>query len=278
VIVWDAVREFWLRLVDDFEQLEQRDSLQDQLFSLDQRLKALDETHSRLQIQVERENGRAEEYLLSLEDKLQVIERLTAAAHDANDEIKRERERHHVVVARFRASETKHRAQIKQLKKELRSREAEASMSGPQMEEESLIIDPGVSYDESRSHRLEVYNENSLRSNRLEPSPAESLHTDGFDRLSSEDSASPAGSQAHPEEPIGQSDHQPATLPESDLFPPSPQRPRFGSDWNLSNQRRHRRKMTAKSSNSATLPFPLDSRGRPKGLLKYGSRLRMKVR
>jgi len=98
------VREFWLRLVDDFEQLELRGSLQEQLSSLDQRLKALDETHSRLQLEVKREYGRAEEYLLTLEQKLQEVERLTAALHDAKDENKRERERHHVVVARFRAS------------------------------------------------------------------------------------------------------------------------------------------------------------------------------
>ena len=56
--------------------------------------------------------------------------------------------------------EIKHRAQIKQLKKDLKSREANVATSRSQLEEESLIIDPGVAYDETRSHRLHVYNIN----------------------------------------------------------------------------------------------------------------------
>jgi hypothetical protein len=63
---------------------------------------------------------------------------------------------------------------------------------------------------------------------------------------------------------------------ESDPVSPSPQRPKFGSDWNVS-RRLQRRKSTGKS-NSAALPFPLDAQGRPKGLLKYGSRVRVKVK
>ena len=60
----------------------------------------------------------------------------------------------------------KHRAQIKQLKKDLKSREANVATSRSQLEEESLIIDPGVAYDETRSHRLDVYIEGSPRSKR----------------------------------------------------------------------------------------------------------------
>ena len=63
--------------------------------------------------------------------------------------------------------EIQHRAQIKQLKKDLKSREANvATSSRSQLEEESLIIDPGVAYEETRSHRLDVHNEGSPRSKR----------------------------------------------------------------------------------------------------------------
>src|SRR6266704_788020 len=66
----------------------------------------------------------------------------------------------------WHVQEIKHRAQIKQLKKGLKSREANVATSRSQLEEESLIIDPGVAYDETRSHRLDVYSEGSPRSKR----------------------------------------------------------------------------------------------------------------
>jgi hypothetical protein len=55
----------------------------------------------------------------------------------------------------------KHRAELKQLKKELKSRKAKAGTRTPQLEEESLIIEHGEAYNEARSHRLDIYNENS---------------------------------------------------------------------------------------------------------------------
>jgi hypothetical protein len=58
----------------------------------------------------------------------------------------------------------KHRAQVKQLKVELKSRD-EAS-SRRQLEEEYLIIEPGEAYNEARSHRLDVYNEGPPNSKR----------------------------------------------------------------------------------------------------------------
>ena len=110
-------------------------------------------------------------------------------------------------------------------------------------------------------------------------SPEASSPADGFALPLPADENWPSKSLTSPLElqaqlRTGQS-HQ-AALPESDLRQPSPQRPKFGSDWNLSRQRQ-RRKLTA-MSNSGMLPFPLDSEGRPKGLLKYGSRVRMKAR
>jgi hypothetical protein len=68
--------------------------------------------------------------------------------------------------------ETKHRAQIKQLKKDLKSREGENATSEFQPEEESLIVEPDVSYNEAKSHRLGIYNENSPRSKHREVSQA----------------------------------------------------------------------------------------------------------
>jgi len=59
----------------------------------------------------------------------------------------------------------KHRAQIKQLKKELKSRVAEAA-TRLQLEEESLIIEPGEAYNEARSHRLDIFNESIPHSER----------------------------------------------------------------------------------------------------------------
>ena len=110
-------------------------------------------------------------------------------------------------------------------------------------------------------------------------SPEASSPAGGFDLALPADENWPSRNLASPLEleahlRTGQP-HQ-AALAESDLRQPSPQRPKFGSDWNLSRQRQ-RRKLTA-MSNSGTLPFPLDSEGRPKGLLKYGSRVRMKAR
>ena len=56
----------------------------------------------------------------------------------------------------------KHRAEIKRLEKELKYLEAEAGAAtrNLQPEEESLIIEPEA-YNEVRSHRLRIYDENS---------------------------------------------------------------------------------------------------------------------
>jgi hypothetical protein len=54
--------------------------------------------------------------------------------------------------------DVKHRVEIKRLKKEYR--EAGAATRRLQLEEESLIIEPGA-YTEVRSHRLQIYDENS---------------------------------------------------------------------------------------------------------------------
>lgn len=77
-----------------------------------------------------------------------------------------------ILIARM-IQEIKHRAQIKQLKKELKSREEGTATSELRLEDESLIIEPDVSYDETRSHRLSLYNESSpSRSNHREVSQA----------------------------------------------------------------------------------------------------------
>ena len=53
---------------------------------------------------------------------------------------------------------------------------------------------------------------------------------------------------------------------------PSLRRPRFGSDWDLPRLR------PLKQAESEPLPLQLDSRGRPKGLLQCGPRVRVKTR
>jgi hypothetical protein len=161
---------------------------------------------------------------------------------------------------------------------ELRSRKAE----GPrtiQLEDESLIIEPGEAYNKARSHRLDIYDENVSSSKRCKLLPEVGSSADGdelSDHWPSASAATPRTDfRVQPQERTGLT-HQSTARPESDLVPPSPQRPKFGSDWNVS-RRVQRRKSTGKS-NSATLPFPLDAQGRPKGLLTCGPRVRMKVK
>ena len=145
----------------------------------------------------------------------------------------------------WRIQEINHRAQIKQLKNGLQSREANIATSRSQLEEEPLIIDPGVAYDETRSHRLDVHNEGSPRSKApygfvgqctwvlasmlttRDPqlSPEASSPADGFDLPLPADENWPSKNLTPPLElqaqlRTGQS-HQ-AALPESDLRQPPP--------------------------------------------------------
>ncbi|KAI0305833.1 hypothetical protein B0F90DRAFT_929792 [Multifurca ochricompacta] len=194
---------------------------------------------------------------------------------DVNDENEQERERHQVLVARLRASETKQRVHVKQLKKELNSREVKTAISNLQIEEESLIIEPDVCYDGSRSHRLDIYNQSSPRSRRRHQLSPDANTGDPFFAEDLPDPllihpTSPPGPQARLQ---GQADDIVLPEPEKGLSP-SPRRPKFGSDWNLPHQ--PPRKLA--KSNSGTLPFPLDRQGRPKGLLKSGTRVRLKAR
>ncbi|KAF8475173.1 hypothetical protein DFH94DRAFT_114831 [Russula ochroleuca] len=276
-IIWNAVREFWLRLVVDFEQMDQ---CRNEKSSLQRRIAVLEEFRGRcsgLQLEVEQQRSQAQVYADRLEDKSREIERLTEALRNVDDDVKQERERKDVLIARLRASEVKHRAQVKQLKVELKSRD-EAS-SRRQLEEESLIIEPGEAYNEARSHRLDVYNEGPPNSKRRKLSPELSIPADGSDNLSSPGDlsdhwpkivTSPPELQIQPRERTGPT-HQSAQ-PDSGLVQPSPQRPKFGSDWNFSQQRPCR-----KSTGNSDLPYPLDAQGRPQGLLKLGSRVRMKA-
>ncbi|KAH9995439.1 hypothetical protein BJV74DRAFT_830097 [Russula compacta] len=260
-IVWKAVREFWLRLATDFEQLGHCKEVQDKLSNFEQRNKVLDETCSRLLQEIETKRGQAQQYFNESEDKTREIDTLTTALRDADEKFEQEQESQNALIARLRALDIKH---------QFKSRETEDAANRLQLEEESLIVEPGVAYNQARSYRLDVYSESSpRRSKRLKSSP----EPDGFDYpLSVGDlPTSSPDSRVQLREQTGQS-HQ----PESDSLSPSPQRPKFGSDWNLS-QRRPRRKLTAKS-NSATLPFPLDSQGRQNGLLEYGPRVRTKTR
>jgi chromosome segregation ATPase len=98
------VREFWLRLVTDFEQLEPCRGLQDKISDIEQRMSVLDETRSVLLLEVETERDRARQYMDKLEDKSEEVEKLRMALRDANDEKEHERELQQCLVARFRAS------------------------------------------------------------------------------------------------------------------------------------------------------------------------------
>ncbi|KAI0305834.1 hypothetical protein B0F90DRAFT_929774 [Multifurca ochricompacta] len=68
-ILWKAVREFWLRLVPFFEQWDQCKELRNRLPSLEERLNVLDQTCSRLQLEVESERNQTQQLLEKLENR-----------------------------------------------------------------------------------------------------------------------------------------------------------------------------------------------------------------
>ncbi|KAH9976019.1 hypothetical protein BGW80DRAFT_76180 [Lactifluus volemus] len=272
-ILWKAVREFWLSLVPYFEQLDRCEELQKAITGLQQRMDVLDQTCTSLRSEVEKERNQAQRYFHTLKDKDQEIAELRMALRRVEDENEWERQRHHTVLAHLRASTIKQRAQIKQLRKDLKTREEETATSGFQREEESLIIEPDVAYNKERSHRLDIYNEDSLSSKCHESSHEASTHAVGLDDTFSGDDLPDNCPSKQPMSPPTQWKRRSHTADPPEIDHPSPERPKFGSDWNLKGPRR-----ALARSNSEVLPFPLDAQGRPKGLLKYGSRVRVKGR
>jgi chromosome segregation ATPase len=59
---------------------------------------------SGLQLEVEQQRSQAQVYADRLEDKSREIERLTEALRNVDDDVKQERERKDVLIARLRAS------------------------------------------------------------------------------------------------------------------------------------------------------------------------------
>ena len=96
-IVWEAVREFWLRLVDDLVELNQLRDFQDQISDLKQYSGLIDERCSKLSLETKRIAD-------ILEDKTRETEMLTVALRKAQDGAEEERESQRVLVARLRAS------------------------------------------------------------------------------------------------------------------------------------------------------------------------------
>jgi predicted RNase H-like nuclease (RuvC/YqgF family) len=96
-----------MNLVTEFEKLDELEDFQARISSLEQRLDAVDNTSSRLLLEVERERNRAQQYLAVIEDKTREIDKLTVALRTADDEASQEREQQqlqHVLIARLRAS------------------------------------------------------------------------------------------------------------------------------------------------------------------------------
>ena len=98
------MREFWLRLVADFEQLELCKDFQDKLSVFERRMRTLDQYCSRLRLVIESERDRVQQNMNKIEDQCLKIDELTMALRGANDERELERERTNVLVARLRAS------------------------------------------------------------------------------------------------------------------------------------------------------------------------------
>ncbi|KAN0130891.1 hypothetical protein V8E53_011269 [Lactarius tabidus] len=274
-ILWKAVREFWINLVPFFEEWQRIRVLPGRISDLQQRVKELDERCAALELQVETEDKQRQQHAKKLKLREREVEELQMMLRDANERNREERERNRVLLARHSASETKYRAQVKQLKKELKSRERESLTAKLPLEEESLVVEPHMPYDEARSHRLDVYNE-AEGSHRRKPSTACAQNSDDPISADELDSLSSFPSSAQPElaqiqERGGGQAKRPHRSVESSPSP-SLRRPRFGSDWDLPRLR------PRKQAVSEPLPLQLDSRGRPKGLLQCGPRVRVKTR
>lgn len=90
------MREFWLRLAEDFEDLDERKVLKKKVSSLEQRLDSINPHFEDL-------SRRVQHYDHTLEDKTQEIERLTVALRNAEGEVEQEREHQRVRIAHHRA-------------------------------------------------------------------------------------------------------------------------------------------------------------------------------
>ncbi|KAH9004802.1 hypothetical protein EDB86DRAFT_1990438 [Lactarius hatsudake] len=267
-ILWKSVREFWTTLVPFFEEWQNVKDLPDQISAFKQQIKELDARCAVLERTTETHLKQQEQHSKSLEAKNREIAELKMTLRDADEKSTEERERYRVLLARHSASETKYRAQVRQLKKDLKSRERESVANKLQFEEESLIVEPGMPYEGTRSHRLDVYNDSEDR--KLSPQEESARAPKSDDHISEDeiDSLSSFHSSTQPESQ-GQAkrSHRSSSSSSSSL-----RRPQFGSDWNL--PRLRPRKLAA----SESLPLQLDSRGRPKGLLQYGPRVRVKTK
>ena len=91
------MREFWLRLAEDFEDLDERKVLKKELSGLKQYLESIN-------LQVEDLSRQVQRCAHMLEDKTQEIERLTVALRNAEGEVEQEREHQRVRIAHHRAS------------------------------------------------------------------------------------------------------------------------------------------------------------------------------
>lgn len=93
-----------MKLVTDFERLDEYEDLRAQISDYRQRLDAAENMSSRLQLELEDERNLEQQYLAVIEDKIREIDKLMAALRTAEDEASQERERQHVINARLRAS------------------------------------------------------------------------------------------------------------------------------------------------------------------------------
>lgn len=98
------MREFWLRLVPDFEELEICKEIRNELSGVEQRVRVLDEACSALLLEVETERNRTQLYMNIVQDKTREVEELMAALRDDDDERRQERDQQDVLVARLRAA------------------------------------------------------------------------------------------------------------------------------------------------------------------------------
>ncbi|KAH9000394.1 hypothetical protein EDB92DRAFT_497778 [Lactarius akahatsu] len=266
-ILWKSVREFWTTLVPFFEEWQNIKDLPDQISAFKQQIKELDARCAVLERTTEIHLKQREQYSKSLDAKDREIAELKMTLRDAEEKSTEERERYRVLLARHSASETKYRAQVKQLKKDLKSLERESVTNKLQFEEESLIVEPGMPYEGARSHRLDVYNDSEGR--KLLPQEESARAPKSDDHISEDEIDSL--SSFHSTQPESQGRQAKRSL-RSSSSSPSLRRPQFGSDWNLPRLR------PRKLAGSESLPLQLDSRGRPKGLLQCGPRVRVKAK
>ncbi|KAI0053252.1 hypothetical protein FA95DRAFT_945613 [Auriscalpium vulgare] len=299
-IIWDAVQDLWTQtVVPLFKERRDQEGL---ARTLHQRVLAAEKKASDAQYQADLHTQLFEKHrkrYLNVDAKIESlqekVEQFRIALNDAEraaqeesakfkqelsaklgmlDELKRANRKRN---ADYQALSKINRHLEKENQRLLEAQEHHEQAAHPQ--EESLYIEPPKRGESSR-HVLDVYNEEERGVKRRKisgnseyeylrvatGSPAQSSHFST--------SESPSRSPSPLVEPRYRINSKPLAKPASQrTADPTPQRPRFASDWSLAPP--PTKGKPPPRPNAEGLPFPVDRRGRAKVPLQLGPRQRM---